>query len=266
MKTTFLFVAVTVGMTAIMVSGATAALISPGFDLYQTQSATASFAFMPLEADFFGPGSNPFNGGASLTGQTMGPGNTDVIVQRTGSLADGVDGEIPFEIVALHLVSVQPITVTYASGPPQLWDLEITIPAAPPQPNTGIMNVSHGGTFNGNLSVRPLFVFSEVGNPTNQRTIEPSDELLFTEIEGIAVPVWSDTAAPLDAHNGTYPAGGFYVQGTGTFLGFFPFVSADGEILDLTLSPAVVPEPSSIVLSGISLVGLVAFARRRRRR
>ena len=67
-------------------------MIFPGVDLFETpndsMTVDSQFTVTPLPADFFGPGSDPFDGIIALQGSplatlppdTLGP--TDVIIQR----------------------------------------------------------------------------------------------------------------------------------------------------------------------------------------
>lgn len=77
----------------------------------------------PIPADFFGPGSDPFEGAVRLGGG----GGFDTVIRRKNSLSFcGVPAfdETPIEIVALNLVSCQPMTVTYNGGQsPQTWNV-----------------------------------------------------------------------------------------------------------------------------------------------
>jgi hypothetical protein len=78
---------------------ASADAINPGFDLFATTFANADLSGAGL-------------GIVSFQGVPLQPsnlGNTDTIVQRTGSLPPGGIGPIPIELVALELKSIQPV-------------------------------------------------------------------------------------------------------------------------------------------------------------
>src|SRR5205823_2534621 len=86
--------------------------------------------FCPIPAGFFDPGSqyqgipaDPFCGGPGFS-------QTDTIVRRNASNAmpPGGSAIVPIEIVALQLVSVQPITVNYSARPPEQWNVSSTLP------------------------------------------------------------------------------------------------------------------------------------------
>ena len=165
--------------------------IAPGVDLFTTPDGGTTdqdFAGMPIPPGFFGPGSDPFTGVIVYGGQplaTAPPGAifpADTIVERLDTALLGGPGTqdvIPIEIVALHLVSVQPITVTYNGGMnPQLWDVQSCLSSAAPQQvgsmaiRLGSCDPREGGTFQAILPVLPRLVFTEVGNPLNQRILD----------------------------------------------------------------------------------------------
>ena len=130
----------------------------------------------PIPADFFFPGSPPFVGEICLKGEPLGatPFGTfevaDTLIMRE---VDPFPCDAPFpasvvvpiEIVALSLVSIDPIAV----GPTQ-WDVFVTLSQQVPQ-QQGIMEVvlehANGGIFFSELPVTPLLIFTEVGNPGN---------------------------------------------------------------------------------------------------
>jgi hypothetical protein len=241
--------------------------ITPGFDLYYSGGSEADFSGPnQLPADFFGPGSLPFEGSVFLSGVPTGPGTTDTIIERLGGLPDGASGSIPIELVTLSLRSFEPIIVNYDSEPSRLWDVDVIVPpvpANPPQPSGGQMNVQHndptGGLFTVTLPIRPRFIFSEVGNPSNVQVLDLNDTWTMTSGETfifpfgnfpISDPLWSHTPGVSDVHNGTYPAGGFYPEGRELFI-ITTSIFAEGDVLSSNLYPAVplpVPEPGSLCL------------------
>jgi len=148
----------------------------------------------PIPADFFGPGSDPYTGLACFTGSPLGNpslpgfpdpldfGDADTLVKRDGDpfdrceLPSTTQSTVDIEIVALHLVSTAPITVTYNGGQdPQEWSMEVLVsPGGTAQPGgtlTATKTHCNGGTFDSVLAVCPSFVFTEVGNPLNQLTL-----------------------------------------------------------------------------------------------
>ncbi|MGH8015037.1 MAG: DUF7451 domain-containing protein, partial [Candidatus Zixiibacteriota bacterium] len=164
-----------------------AQIIEPGVDLWTTPPGTTydeHFTVSPIPADFFNPGSEPFSGLINLQGQPLTTlpagqlGSTDAVVQRmlpATLLLDGPPETVPIEIVALNLVSINPITVTYNSGPPELWNVRVTLSSNQPQ-QLGNMQISkeccNGGTFESVLPVTPKFIFTQVSSPSNVRVLD----------------------------------------------------------------------------------------------
>jgi len=166
----------------------------PADDLWITPPGSVtgySFQDTPLPADFFGPGSDPFDGRVYLKGVPFdcfdpdGPGPeinycgllpTDTIVRRLTDAGPTFPATVQIEIVELSLRSVQPITVSYFGGASfETWDViaEVHIDAAtgnvdPPQ-TAGTMTIRHehadGGTFDSTLPVVANLTFVQVGGP-----------------------------------------------------------------------------------------------------
>lgn len=169
--------------------------LEAGIDCFVTPPGGATFqdfAFMPLPADFFDPGSDPFTNHIELLGaplETQPPGllgPTDTIVRRV--LPANVGGTnppptLPIEIVGLSLQSVTPITVTYSNGlNPEPWDLRVYLSGAAPQ-FQGAMTISNnacggqGGTFDAYLLVLPRLVFTR-SNPPAVRVLDFGEHFL----------------------------------------------------------------------------------------
>jgi hypothetical protein len=151
-----------------------------GQDYYETVPP-ASYDPGPLPADFFDPGSDPFTGTITYSGDPISPGTgtADTIVQRLDPAnlptpypsADTV----PIEIIALSLVSSNPITVTYlGGGNPELWDVRLGLSNF--QQSTGQMTITKtsgtGGTFTSTFTVQPQFIFTRQSDQS-QRVLEP---------------------------------------------------------------------------------------------
>lgn len=154
--------------------------VAAGIDLFQsppgssfTDDFNSGAGGNPIPADFFDPGSDPFDGSIGLDGDPFpysgnGPclAPADTIVERLTDAPflgcpEAVD--IPIQIVALSLVSTAPITVTYNGGlNPELWDIRACLSDLPQQ--IGNMTIQHdcpdGGTFFSNLPVLPKFIFT----------------------------------------------------------------------------------------------------------
>ncbi|MFH1747381.1 MAG: hypothetical protein ABIG44_10100 [Planctomycetota bacterium] len=159
----------------------------------------------PLPADFFGPGSDPFDGQVALQGVPLGPtpwGTYDVadtLVQRSADPFDRADPpgmvahQVDIEIVALNLVSVAPITVTYNGGlDPELWDVAVELSPGSQLPGvlSAVKTHANGGTFDSVLFVQPKFTFTGHGGGGGPLVLD-------TRLEGIA-------ANQLDFAGGTW--------------------------------------------------------------
>ena len=146
----------------------------------------------PIPPGFFGPGSDSFEGDVVLRGLPLGttpPGilySTDTIVRRKAdaSLPDCTTPvTVPIEIVALSLVSVAPITITYNGGQsPELWNVIINLSSMfPQQEGTAVIQHDHkdGGTFTSTLYVVPRLSFVRVSDHL-QRVIDPAPMVTFS--------------------------------------------------------------------------------------
>ena len=144
-----------------------------GLDFLATQAGSQTFGGpYAIPPDFFAPGSEPFTGTIAYYGEPLGsfpgcPGPidpTDTIVRRLSNAVFPGGETIPIELVQLSLVSVNPITVTYSGGPPELWDVRVTLPT--PQPGTMTIAKTHpnGGVFSAQFNVRPVFIFTRVSD------------------------------------------------------------------------------------------------------
>jgi PEP-CTERM motif len=256
--------------------------IGPGFDLFNTPSGSGAFVDLSdfgLPPDVLLDGADDFD---------FGFGNTDTIVQRQQGI-DPLDppfgsGLVDIEIVALHLVSVDPIDLTPLGGPfvGMFGDLHVTINkdgliAGLPQldplpPSIGRMEIRHeqanGGTFDslfGDLADGPLGVagggiYSDAiftvpgGDPGN-----PLDVLFSQPAPRIVLPStlspWSHTRPAL--YPTVLPDGNF-------FPGVDPVtdqaVGVNHQGPHPKTDPAQIPEPGTLALLGI---GGVMIVRRR---
>lgn len=174
--------------------------VLPGIDLWSTPGTGISatdFSDNPIPAGFFDPGSDPFIGRITLDGGTLpnlgGPslGPSDTVVSRT-AIAElpSVESQdtVPIEIVALNLVSVQPITVSYNGGQnPEQWNVMVCLSATAQVQGTMTIrrDCLDGGTFDSSLPVRPKFVFTRASPPAT-RTLDPgaAGQINFTATGG----------------------------------------------------------------------------------
>lgn len=159
--------------------------IAPGDDGWMTpprqgpiRGTDIDFTATPLPANFFGPGSDPFTGVVKLNGDPLDTlpagvlGSTDTIVRRmapTAPLLPGGSDTVPIEIVALNLVSCEPITITFNGGTSsQLWEVRVHLSVVAPQaPGSITIRMTHpnGGVFDSLLPVQPRLVFQHLNGP-----------------------------------------------------------------------------------------------------
>jgi hypothetical protein len=150
-------------------------LVPAGIDCWDTPCGETkmSFCLVPIPADFFDAGSQPFDGEVRLQGAT---GSQDTIVQRR---QDALFDDIPqvraveIEIIQLDLVSCQPIDVQCGGGDCQ-WDVEVELSPTPAP--IGQMQIirehPNGGVFQSDLFVQPKFTFTRVGQPSQVRVLD----------------------------------------------------------------------------------------------
>ncbi|MBI4716272.1 MAG: hypothetical protein HY763_00545 [Planctomycetes bacterium] len=126
----------------------------------------------PIPAGFFNPGSQPFEGTVALRGEPINQaefGDASVILQRADdpvrpSDPDGTMGTVPIEMVALNLVSAQPIIVSYGTGTPEIWDVRVGLSPlpAPAGSLTATKTHANGGDASVSLNVNALLTFTNV--------------------------------------------------------------------------------------------------------
>ncbi|MCD4682363.1 MAG: hypothetical protein K8R86_03685, partial [Bacteroidales bacterium] len=132
----------------------------------------------PIPSDFFGPGSDPFDGVIFFQGESHGSTefpNPDAIIERISpaNLPEPYPAPdmVQTEIIELSLVGTTPITVTYNGGmDPELCDVQLELSPSP-QP-TGNMDITkndaNGGVFNYSpLYVYPKLIFTQTSPPFN---------------------------------------------------------------------------------------------------
>lgn len=152
----------------------------PGDDCWMTACGQTRYGFAPtpIPADFFDPGSQPFDGVVYFRGAGVGPFGTDTTVRRLGPLCFPQPlpstATVPIELVSLNLVSCQPITVTYSGGGTELWNASVGLSPTLPPPGslTATMSMPTGGTFDAQFYVQPVFIFSKVADPSQVRTLD----------------------------------------------------------------------------------------------
>ena len=192
--------------------------IPAGIDPLETDSPATYQPVIP--PGFFGPGSDPFSGNISFSGDPIGPssGTADTLIQRMGQLdlfpPYPVQDTVPIELVALNLVSVNPIVVTYNGGmTPEPWDVRLEESNVTPSQGSMTVTKTHadGGTFTTTLTIQPRFIFTRVGPPGMQVWEAPAaapfntnsgpapwEEFCLTPdaLTGLVLCLGADTASP----------------------------------------------------------------------
>jgi len=152
----------------------------PADDLWVTppgSKTSYSFSDTPLPADFFGPGSAPFTGTIDLQGSPLAPdtlGPADTIVRRMEDKCPANKGEsvtVDVEIVALNLVSVEPITVSFNGGQrTEEWSVKVLLSSQPQQRGSMTITLDEEdcGTFDSFIPVLPKFLFTNLGTGNGQ--------------------------------------------------------------------------------------------------
>ncbi|MHC4332949.1 MAG: DUF7901 domain-containing protein [Planctomycetota bacterium] len=178
--------------------------INPGSNYWTCPDANFVFGggggcLPPAPADFFGPGSDPFEGQVACMGDDP---VSDVTTERTSQ------GHVPppypssdlidIELVELSLKSVAPITVTYYGGmDPELWDVDVDLSAIPPHSGALRATKTHcnGGTYESNLTVQPRFIFTKVDDPGQVRVLDTGLEgLAAVDLNSVGPCEWEHTA------------------------------------------------------------------------
>lgn len=149
--------------------------IPPGDDCWEMACGRTSYDFDFIPPDFFDPGSSYFMGRVEFRSDPQsGPG---VRIRRVEGMALDSPGEwaqIPLEVVSLDMISCQPIEIM-TNGQPQLWDVRLTLLASTEWPgNAGTIIVEKttpvGGNFSLGITFWPVFTFTRVAEPHDQRT------------------------------------------------------------------------------------------------
>jgi subtilisin family serine protease len=156
--------------------------VPPGSDCWTTPCGGTQYSFAdnPLPPGFFGPGSDPFTGTVTLGGTPSGPLGTDTEIARLDTLVFDLDNlpstsSVPVQVTRLTLASCSPATVTSFGGS-QSTQYDVSVGLSPaPAPDGTLTATKHFpdcGRLDVVFFVRPVFVFTEVGNPGNVRVFD----------------------------------------------------------------------------------------------
>jgi hypothetical protein len=152
-------------------------IVPAGLDCWQTGCGRTQYSFhdTPLPPDFFDPGSAPFAGIVPLRGAQTGA--FDARIERLNEMVfDAAPSTAGSAIRAeyLELVSCQPIRVL-ANGQPVLWDVAVGLSDNGPPPQGSLVVTrthNNGGTYTAQFSVQPVFIFTRVEPPHDQRIFD----------------------------------------------------------------------------------------------
>lgn len=174
--------------------------IPAGSDLWVTVGGGGQsfddFSEVPIPADFFAPGSEPFSGRIEFEGQSIDPSlqGVDTIVQRTADAVlngPGSSATVPIELVALNLRSVVPITVRIGGVETQ-WTVSVKAHPGGTPIFPGQMSIRQtsatGGTFDSTLPVVPRFFFVNVENPNNVVVLDGAENNIRFDFQSTAAP------------------------------------------------------------------------------
>jgi hypothetical protein len=136
--------------------------IVAGNDEFETPANGESFhdfGGSPIGADFFGPGSQPFNKLVAMEGVPLSGGsNVDTIIERQQTVS-APGGSTTLAMTGLSLKSISPITVTYSGHGPESWTVEVSLSQF--KASTGTMKIN-ASTMDSTLKVWPRFTFRRV--------------------------------------------------------------------------------------------------------
>lgn len=226
---------VTIMVAAALLAAAPAAAVPAGYDLFVTSAEDTTFTIggdLVIPAGFFGADSQPFAGTIRLQGQPLGEfmghelGDADTVVRRlepADLAAPGAVDTVPIEIVALNLVSVDPIQVQIGSAT-ELWDVSVTLSDVRREP--GQMTIrktgEQGGTFSSMLPVIPKLLFVRQGGGAI-RTLDLGAGELSQQTLGLLTLQAQD----VPWYAGDCPGSILHVPGFND--DFCPSVTGDGE-------------------------------------
>jgi len=161
--------------------------------------------FPPLPADFFGPGSDPFDGIIALKGANSDGSQfpaADVVVTRLGDVPFSSPypstGTIDIQMVELKLKSTEPISISIF-GIDSFFDVfvELNYSVVPYGLNTITKEDAYGGVFEKEVSPYLVFTFTDVTNPTYVLTFDTYNEGL-PPLDLVSVDPYPWTHSPIE--------------------------------------------------------------------
>lgn len=228
-------------------------------------------SFPALPADFFNPGSDPFEGRIELT-NAPGSGAGMSTIRTSGTnfptpIPTGGTEDINIGIGELELVSADPILVNYSDGSSELWDVEIHLD--PSQVSEGVMRVTHnadgdpdGGTIVPldsffDIAAELTFTNTPPGEATRYRAFYIVDRTKLSTVDAL----WAHQNNNIDGGDRDFIPGADPADPSAPL----QVLLFDGGGLDLPLQvvDVGVPEPSTLLLAAAGWVGLLVAQRRR---
>jgi hypothetical protein len=234
-KPVMLGMALVVGMAlvfALFVTGKSSAApgsfpVLAGNDEFETAGDGETyhdFESDPIDANFFGPGSNAYAELVPLVGVPLAPGSeVDTVIQRHQTVFQA-GGSTSLTMTGLSLRSINPIIVTFSNGTPsQQWNVQVGL--SDYKASTGSMTIN-SSTFDSTLKVWPKFTFTRVGGgspPLVLDTGAPGGPGLTADaaiagdgavIEPAPEPTVAPCLATIDDFEGTTKVGGSFSTAT----------------------------------------------------
>ena len=156
-----------VGLFVTSKSRAAGTFIPEGDDEFETTGngeTYHNFQADPVQAGFFGTGSDAYTGVVPLVGVPLpNHGNIDTVIHRGGCFSTPCS--VGVQMTSLSLAGINPITVTYNGGNnPESWTVAVSLSTL--TSSSGSMSINDGGTFDSTLKVYPKFTFTRVSDNT----------------------------------------------------------------------------------------------------
>lgn len=165
-------------------------------DLFAT-AAEGSFRELRFPAGFFGPGTEAFKGRVALVGSPLNPtktGAADSILERSADPIRphdpvGTCRTVRLKLVALSLMSKEPITVMSKDGPQQ-WQVHagLSEKGAPTGSLTATKTHANGGTFDSTFYAQLFFTFINVKEPNKVLALDTAGVFEPLKLSGKGTP------------------------------------------------------------------------------
>ncbi|MGD9720042.1 MAG: hypothetical protein AB7O59_02365 [Pirellulales bacterium] len=202
----------------------------------------------PVAADFFGPGSLPFDGQITFIGAPLSPSGVANAIMYFGPTS-GMAETIPIEMLELQLMSDHPIAVSFGAIT-SFYNVFATLD--PALPSTGTMMLEPTSPSGGNITAVDL----NLGLETRWVPVDPGPERRIpVETRPLSLPI-----PPLpDPGRGEYEDLSPLPPGIRDPLKLTEPAEVPGrEVLEIT----IMPEPSTWVMGVCGLTALITIARR----